>query len=128
MYKNLWSKVRLWSILEPLFLKNIFSLSVTVNNRRESFFFHRSVFRCFTKVVGANHSSVDMVFLRRVLATINCIYTMYWKIFLFNAYCYFNRELAATHFSGLYRYSRRPLLFKQALAFTPSFKDIELIR
>ena len=28
----------------------------------------------FKKVVAANHSSTDMLFLRRALATINCIY------------------------------------------------------
>ena len=42
-------------------------------------FFQTTVFLYFTEEVAANLSSMDMgtIFLRRALATINCIYTMY---------------------------------------------------
>ena len=40
-------------------------------------FFQSTVFLYFTKVVAANHSSMDTVFFRSALATINCKYTMY---------------------------------------------------
>ena len=40
-------------------------------------FFQSTVFCCFTKVVAAIHSSMDTVFFRRALATMNCKYTMY---------------------------------------------------
>ena len=47
-------------------------------NRREHFF--RAQY--FTKVVEANHSSMNTLFLRRALATITCIYKMNLTVFL----------------------------------------------
>ena len=52
----------------------------------------------FTKVVAANHSSTNTLFLRRALATINCIYKMNLAD-LFKADLYFKRALAAIHLS-----------------------------
>ena len=52
----------------------------------------------FTKVVAANHSSTDTLFLRRALATINCIYKMN-LIDLLKADFYFKVALAAIHLS-----------------------------
>ena len=52
----------------------------------------------FTKVVAANHSSTDTLFLRRALATINCIYKMNLTD-LFKADFYFKGALAAIHLS-----------------------------
>ena len=47
-------------------------------------FFQRTVLLYFTKVVAADYFSIDMdtVFLRKALATINCMYAMYLIIFL----------------------------------------------
>ena len=53
----------------------------------------------FTKVVTANHSSTDMLFLRRALATINCIYKMNLTD-LFKEDFYFKGALAAIHLSS----------------------------
>ena len=50
----------------------------------------------FTKVVAANHSSTDTLFLARALATINCIYKMNFTD-LFKAAFYFKGALAAIH-------------------------------
>ena len=52
----------------------------------------------FTKVVGAIHSSTDTLFLRRAIATINCIYKMNLTD-LFKADFYFKGALAAIHLS-----------------------------
>ena len=52
----------------------------------------------FTKVVAANHSSIDMLFLTRALATINCIYKMNLTD-LFKADFHFKGALAAIHLS-----------------------------
>ena len=52
----------------------------------------------FTKVVVVNHSSTDTVFLRRALATINCIYKMNLAD-LFKADFYFKGAPAAIHMS-----------------------------
>ena len=49
-----------------------------VVNRREHFF--RAQY--FRKVVAVNHSSIDTLFLRRALATINCIYKMNLTVYL----------------------------------------------
>ena len=44
---------------------------------------------------------MDMLFLRRALATINCIYIRWiWQIFLFKADFYFKVALAAIHLSS----------------------------
>ena len=96
MYKNLseiiskdsWQKTVIQSrvvVLQRFFL---------VVNRREHFF--RAQY--FTKVVAANHSSIDTLFLRRALATINCIYKMNLTD-LFKADFYFKGALAAIHLS-----------------------------
>ena len=61
----------------------------------------------FTKVVAANHSSTDTLFLRRALATINCIYKMNLTD-LFKADFYFKGALAATHLSCTIIFFRRP--------------------
>ena len=53
----------------------------------------------FTKVVAANHSSTDTLFLRRARATINCIYKMILTD-LFKVDFYFKGALAAIHSSG----------------------------
>ena len=50
----------------------------------------------FTKVVATNHSSTDTLFLRRALATINCIYKMNLAD-LFKAEFYFKGALATIH-------------------------------
>ena len=52
----------------------------------------------FTKVVAANHSSTDTLFLRRALATVNCIYKMNLTD-LFKTDFYFKGALAAIHLS-----------------------------
>ena len=65
-----------------------------VVNRREHFF----RVQYFTKVVAANHFSIDKLFLRRALATINCIYKMNLTD-LFKADFYFKVALAAIHLS-----------------------------
>ena len=52
----------------------------------------------FTKVVAANHSSTDTLFLRRALETINCIYEMNLTD-LFKAEFYFKGALTAIHLS-----------------------------
>ena len=49
-----------------------------VVNRREHFF----KAQYFTKVVAANHSSIDTLFLGRALATINCIYKITLTVYL----------------------------------------------
>ena len=96
MYKNLseiiskdsWQKTVIQSrvvVLQRFFL---------VVNRREHFF--RAQY--FTKVVAANRSSIDTLFLRRALATINCIYKMNLTD-LFKADFYFKGALAAIHLS-----------------------------
>ena len=54
----------------------------------------------FTKVVVANHSSMDALFLRRTQSTINYIYRCTWQIFLFQTDFYFKGALAAIHLSG----------------------------
>ena len=46
--------------------KNIFTLKITVFNRREQFFFQRTVFLCF---FSCCHSSRDAVFLEEHLET-----------------------------------------------------------
>ena len=119
-----------------MFLKKKFSLYITVINLWKQFFF-RVQFLYFTKVVAANHSSMDTLFLRRALATISCIYKMYWQIFLFNAYFYFKGTLTAIHLSGTtiilgghlqWSSTFKVLVLSQALALIPIFKGIELIR
>ena len=52
----------------------------------------------FTKVVAANHSSTDMLFLRRALATINCIYKMNLTDH-FKAFFYFKEARPAIYLS-----------------------------
>ena len=52
----------------------------------------------FKKVVVANHSSTDTLFLRRALATINCIYKMNLTD-LFKVDFYFKVALAAIRLS-----------------------------
>ena len=90
----------------------------------------------FTKVVAANHSSTDTLFLRRALATINCLYKMILTDLL-KADFYFKRALTAIHLrctiifqeatcSDLV-FSTVMLFFKQALAVIPFFIGIELI-
>ena len=51
----------------------------------------------FTKVVAANHSPTDTLFLRKAFATINCLYIDKNLTDLFNAYFYFKGALAAIH-------------------------------
>ena len=80
-----------------MFLKKYFSLLVTVINLREQFF-QSTEFLYFTKVVAANHSSMDTLFFRRTFATIYI--TCIWQIFLFTAYFYFKGTLAGIHLSG----------------------------
>ena len=63
-----------------------------VVNRREHFF----RVQYFTKVVAVNHSSIDTLFLRTALATINCIHKMNLTD-LFKAGFYFKGALAAKH-------------------------------
>ena len=53
----------------------------------------------FTKVVAASHSSTDTLFLRKALATINCLYIDMNLTDLFNADFYFKGALAAIHSS-----------------------------
>ena len=53
----------------------------------------------FTKVVVANHFSINKLFLRRALATINCIYKMNLTA-LFQVDFYFKGALAAIHLRG----------------------------
>ena len=97
MYKNLseiiskdsWQKTVIQS--RVVVLQKHFFLVV---NRREHFF--RAQY--FTKVVAANHSSIDTLFLRRALATINCIYKMNLTD-LFKADFYFKGALAAIYLS-----------------------------
>ena len=97
MYKNLseiiskdsWQKTVIQS--RVLVLQKHFFLVVS---RREHFF--RAQY--FTKVAAANHSSIDTLFLRRALATINCIYKMNLTD-LFKADFYFKGALAAIHLS-----------------------------
>ena len=97
MYKNLseiiskdsWQKTVVQN--RVVVLQKHFFLVV---NRREHFF--RAQY--FTKVVAANHSSIDTLFLRRALATINCIYKMNLTD-LFKADFYFKGALAAIHLS-----------------------------
>ena len=87
--KDSWQKTVIQSrvvVLQRFFL---------VVNRREHFF--RAQY--FTKVVAANRSSIDTLFLRRALATINCIYKMNLTD-LFKADFYFKGALAAIHLSG----------------------------
>ena len=62
----------------------------------------------FTKVVAANHSSTDTLFLRRALATINCIYKMNLAD-LFKTDFYFKGALAAIYLSCTVIYSGRHL-------------------
>ena len=52
----------------------------------------------FTKVVAVKHSSTNTLFLRRALATINCIYKMNLTD-QFKAHFYFKGALAAIHLS-----------------------------
>ena len=52
----------------------------------------------FTKVIAVNYSSTDMLFLRRALAMINCIYKMNLAD-LFKADFYFKGALAVPHLS-----------------------------
>ena len=66
-----------------------------VVNRREYFF----RVQYFTKVVAANHSSIDKLFPRRALATINCTYKMNLTD-LFKVDFYFKGALAVIHLSG----------------------------
>ena len=66
-----------------------------VVNRREHFF----RVQYFTKVVAANHFSIDKLFLRGAIATINCIYKMNLTN-LFNVDFSFKGALAAIHLSG----------------------------
>ena len=40
-------------------------------------FFQRTMFLYFIKVASTIHSSMDRVFLKRSLAAMNCVYTMY---------------------------------------------------
>ena len=58
----------------------------------------------FTKVVAANHSSTDTLFLRRALATINCIHKVNLTD-LFKAEFYFKGDLAAIHLSCIIIFS-----------------------
>ena len=54
--------------------------------------------QCVTRVVAANHSSTDTLFLRKALATINCIYKMNLTD-LFKVDFYFKGALAAIQLS-----------------------------
>ena len=71
--KDSWQKTVIQSRL--VVLQKHFFLVV---NRREHFF--RAQY--FTKVVAANHSSINTLFLRRAFATINCIYKMNLTVYL----------------------------------------------
>ena len=80
MYKNLSEveahKKRLWSKVEWLLLRKHFPCRLLYLISRNSFF-QSTEFLYFTKVLAANHSSMDTVFFRRAIANINCIYTMH---------------------------------------------------
>ena len=101
-----------------------------VVNRRE-YFFRAQYFR---KVVAVNHSSIDTLFLRRALATINCIYKMNLTVYLRRIFI--SKEhlqpciwVAPSFFqeascSDLVWYC---VSFKQALAVIPFFIGIKLI-
>ena len=67
-----------------------------VVNRRKHFF----RVQYFTKVVAANNSSIDKLFLRRALATINCTYKMNLADLFKVDFFYFKGALAAIHLSG----------------------------
>ena len=71
--KDSWQKTVIESRVVVL-QKKIF----LVLNRRVYFFRAHN----FTKVVAANHSSIDRLFLRRALATINCTYPMNLTVYL----------------------------------------------
>ena len=71
--KDLWQKTVIQS--RVVVLQKHFFLVV---NRRE--YFLRAQY--FTKVVAVNHSSIDTLFLRRALATINCKYKMNLTVYL----------------------------------------------
>ena len=81
MYKNLSEIISKDSWQKTVIQSWVFVLQkhfFLVVNRREHFF--RAQY--FTKVVAANHSSIDTLFLRRALATINCIYKMNLTVYL----------------------------------------------
>ena len=69
-------------------------------NRREQPFFQSTLFLYFTKVVMFIHSSMDTVLFGRVLATMNCLYTMYLTVFLLKANRYLKGAYAVIHLSG----------------------------
>ena len=58
----------------------------------------------FTKVVAANYSATNTLFLRRALATINCIHKMNLTD-LFKADSYFKGALADIHLSCIIIFS-----------------------
>ena len=74
MYKNLSEMISKDSSEKTAFQSRIVPQKhfFLVGYLREDFF--RAQY--FTKVVAANHSSTDTLFLRRAIATINCIYKM----------------------------------------------------
>ena len=108
-----------------VFLKIIFSLQLIPGN---------SFFRVqyFTKVVAVNYSSMDTLFLRRALTTINCIYKMYLTDISIKGGFLFQRSTCDHTFEWYHHHFRRPLAviqysqghcvsFKQALAVIPFF-------
>ena len=95
-----------------MFLKNIFFL---LGYLKEDFF--RAQY--FTKVIAANHSSTDTLFLRRALATINGIY----KMNLFKADFYFKGALAVIHLSCTIIFSGGHLQWSNIFTSTVFFKQ-----
>ena len=76
----------------------------------------------FAKVFAANHSSSDTLFLRRALATINCIYKMNLTD-LFKAAFYFKGALATIHLSCNIIFSGGSLQWSSIFNSTVSFKQ-----
>ena len=118
-----------------MFLKNIFSLYVTLFIRRNRLF-QITVFLYFTKAVAAIHSSLDTVLmleehLQSCIMHIQCI----WQIFLFKAYCYFKGALAAILLgdtviiiaSSDIAFLSYCLFLEQTLVVIPFFKGTKLI-
>ena len=63
-------------------------------------FFQGAMFLYFTKVVVVIHSSMDTVFFRRALATMNCVYTTYLTDISIYAILLFQGALEAIYLSG----------------------------
>ena len=128
MYKNCETaaqKNRLWSTLD-VHKENIFSLSVTVFNRREQFFLGYSVSLFHEISFGLPFLSGCGVFQNSTLATINCV--LYLIDISVSGVC----KLSGTIInSGVYlqwSFIFKGTVFQQAFVVIPFFKGIELIR